>query len=300
MAFYSCTVEENIPSELRLDRYIAEYLKLLTRSQIKVRSLNAILNDKTVKLSRIIKSGDKIELSWKDPEPADLVPEDIFLEIIYENENIAVINKAQGMVVHPGAGNQKGTLANALLFRCINLNAGETFRPGIVHRLDKDTSGVIIVAYNNETLTFLSEQFKNRKVQKIYVAIVCNSIKEKTSGRIETYITRDTHDRKKFMVSQDKGKNAITFYRVIHSWENYSLLLLKPKTGRTHQIRLHLRHIGHPILGDPLYGLKDTRFPNATLMLHAKKLTLFLPKETKASTFKTALPPRFKDIFRKL
>ncbi|MDR2485237.1 MAG: RluA family pseudouridine synthase [Treponema sp.] len=302
MASYFCIVEEGLPPSLRLDRYVAEYLKLLTRSQIKARALTAKRNGKAVKISRALKSGDRLELSWADPEPTDLIPEDLPLEVIYEDERVVVVNKEQGMVVHPGAGNHRGTLANALLFRRLRqggLDAGEAFRPGIVHRLDKDTSGVIIAAYNNEALAFLAEQFKNRKAVKSYGAIVKGTLTE-SSGRIETRITRDPRDRKRFIVSTEKGKAALTRYRVVRSWGGYSLLLLMPKTGRTHQLRVHLRYLGHPILGDPLYGVPDPQFPQASLMLHAKRLTLLLPGDRKPRAFKTPLPLRFHELLGNL
>lgn len=299
MVSYSCIVEAGL-QPLRLDRYVAEHLRLLTRSQIKTRALDARLNGKGVKISRPVKGGDRLELTWADPEPACLVPEDIPLEVIYEDDRVVVVNKPQGMVVHPGAGTYRGTLANALLFRRLHrggLDAGESFRPGIVHRLDKDTSGVIIAAYDTDALTFLAEQFKARRALKTYWALVKGSLPAPW-GTIETSITRDSRDRKRFTVSADKGKPAITRYRLVRSWGAYSLVLLRPQTGRTHQLRVHLRHLGNPILGDPLYGIPDCRFPQASLMLHAKRLTLRLPGREEPQTFKTALPPRFRELLR--
>ncbi|MDR2101252.1 MAG: RluA family pseudouridine synthase [Treponema sp.] len=290
-----------MPPGLRLDRYVAEYIRLLTRSQIKSRGLAARLNGKGVKISRPVKRGDLLELSWFDPPPVDLVPEDIPLDILYEDDRVVVVNKAQGMVVHPGAGNSGGTLANALLFRGRQragpgfeekFRGGENFRPGIVHRLDKDTSGVIIAAYDDEALTFLAEQFKNRRVKKRYAALVRGTPPERT-GTVETLLCRDSRDRKKFTVSREWGKAALTRYRVIRSWGAYSLLYIAPKTGRTHQIRVHLRYLGCPLIGDPLYGSPDPRFPGASLMLHSKSLTLVLPGRGERETFKTALPLRF-------
>jgi 23S rRNA pseudouridine1911/1915/1917 synthase len=299
MPSFSCTVE-NVPQELRLDRYIAEYLKLLTRSQIKPRNLIARINGKQVKISRAVQERDIIELQWDEALPSELIPENIPLNILYEDERVVVINKAQGMVVHPGAGNRTGTLANALLYRRFTSNfvsdieegigSIESFRPGIVHRLDKDTSGVLIAAYDNDALTFLSDQFKSRKVRKIYAAIVQGI--PQSEGIINTFITRDSRNRKKFTVSTNKGKHALTHYKVIRSYGNYSLLLLRPKTGRTHQLRVHLRSIGHPIIGDPIYGNSDSH----TLMLHAKSLTLLLPGKRETSTFTTRLPSRFKEL----
>jgi 23S rRNA pseudouridine1911/1915/1917 synthase len=287
---FSGTIDDNTLTAIRRDRYIAERLKLLTRSQIKVRALSALVNGKPVKLSRLVRTGDQFDLAWNDIEPTILVPEDIPLDVIYEDEQVIVVNKPQGMVVHPGAGNRTGTLANALLFRHQGLFTGDVCRPGIVHRLDKDTSGVIIAAYTTEALTFLADQFRERQVRKRYAAIV-QGTPQPAAGRIESRIIRDPHNRQKFTVSPDRGKNAVTDYRVIKSLGQYSLLLLKPKTGRTHQLRVHLRSLGHPILGDPLYGTPNPLHP---LMLHAKSLTLILPDTTTAHTFTTHLPDRFR------
>jgi 23S rRNA pseudouridine1911/1915/1917 synthase len=177
-----------------------------------------------------------------------------------------------------------------------------------VHRLDKDTSGVIIAAYDDETLAFLSDQFKARRTKKIYAALV-TGIPRKPEGRIETRIARDRRNRKKFAASPDKGKAASTRYRVIRAWDGYSLLLLRPKTGRTHHLRVHLRHLGCPILGDPLYGKPDGRFPQASMMLHAKSLSLVIPSAGisagtalpgEYTTFTTPLPERFRKLFRAL
>jgi 23S rRNA pseudouridine1911/1915/1917 synthase len=296
---YSGKVEGEIPGDLRLDRYVAEYLKLLSRSQIKAKKLEGRINGKKVKISRPVKAGDLLELSWAAAEPADLIPEDIPLDILYEDGRVVVINKAQGMVVHPGAGNYSGTLANALLYRRrIRGLSGGGLRPGIVHRLDKDTSGIIIAAYDDEAQAFLSHQFEARLVRKTYAALV-KGIPPEKEGLIETYITRDSRDRKKFTVSQDRGKASRTRYRLVRAWDGYALLLLRPRTGRTHQLRVHLRHLGCPILGDPLYGSRDPDFPGATLMLHAKALSLTLPGPAGGGdcrTFRAPLPQRFLDL----
>jgi len=286
---------------LRMDRCIAENLRLLSRSQIKARELKARVNGKPVKISRIIKNGDTIELSWNDADHVDLVPENIPLDIIFENDRVAVINKPQGMVVHPGAGNRQGTLANALYHRRLELRritedgAYAGLRPGIVHRLDKDTSGVIIAAYDDEALAFLAEQFKSRKAKKKYIAIVSGIPKEK-KGRIETFIARDPKDRKRFTVSS-QGRASLTLYSVIKTWRSHSLLLLSPKTGRTHQIRVHLRHIGHPVLGDPIYGFTGAA-ADAGLMLHSRSLAITLPGETEQRVFKAPLPERFREFIK--
>jgi 23S rRNA pseudouridine1911/1915/1917 synthase len=314
MPFFSCTIDEPVPGGLRLDRYVAEYRGILSRSQIKSRNLRGKINGREVKLSRPVKTGDRLEVSWADAEPVDLIPEDIPLDIIYEDARTAVINKAQGMVVHPGAGNRRGTLANALLYRRLRREgpgspalvspfenpgpASGGLRPGIVHRLDKDTSGVIITAWDEEALAFLADQFKNRRVKKSYIALVPGCPGE-PEGRIETCIARDSRDRKRFAVSV-RGRTAITRYRVLRSWNSHSLVLLHPKTGRTHQLRVHLRHLGHPIAGDPLYGRADPLFPGSGLMLHARSLTLILPDHVEAQTFRAPLPERFRLFIKTL
>ena len=300
MPSFSCTVEAGV--DQRLDRYIADNLKILSRSQIKARKLSARLNGKDVKISRLLKGGEKLELSWAEAEDPHLVPQKLPLDIIYEDERVIVVNKAQGMVVHPGAGNWQGTLANALLYRRLEKQADITsvgIRPGIVHRLDKDTSGVIIAAWDEEAHAFLSDQFRARKVRKSYAALVQGCPGE-TQGCINTKILRSPRNRKLFTVSETQGRQSITFYKVVKNYGNYSLLLLRPKTGRTHQIRVHLKYLGYPVLGDPLYGKTDTHFPNATLMLHAKSLSLYLPGSNSRVFYRTALPPRFLDIIGRL
>jgi 23S rRNA pseudouridine1911/1915/1917 synthase len=304
MPSFSRIIEEQVPPSLRLDRYVSEILSLLSRSQIKARCLKAKINGKEVKFSRFVKQGDHLEMSWNDCPPVDIIPQNIPLEIVYEDESCVVVNKTQGMVVHPGAGNRLGTLANALYYRRLNFGGDgikDSIRPGIVHRLDKETSGIIIAAYNDESHAFLADQFKTRKVRKNYIAIVHGTPKE-IKGRIETCITRDPKNRKRFTVSAF-GKNAITFYKVIKSWRTHSLVLLRPRTGRTHQLRVHLLHIGHSILGDPVYGCGEKRFsnvliPNASLMLHSKSLAITLPGEIRKRVFSSPVPERFKNVIQ--
>jgi len=306
MPCLSHIIEEKIFPHLRLDRYVSINLRVLTRSQIKTRNLKAKINGKDVKLSYLVKQGDNLELIWTDSPPVDLIPQDIPLKIIYEDKRCVVVNKAQGMVVHPGAGNRQGTLANALYFRQKNIFKtqgncyanNDSLRPGIVHRLDKQTSGIIIAAYDEEAHAFLSGQFKSRSVKKYYIAIT-QGTPSAAQGRIETFIARDPDNRKRFTVSAN-GKTAVTFYKVIKNWKNYSLVLLRPRTGRTHQLRVHLRHLGNPILGDPVYGHADSLFPQASLMLHSKKLAIILPDETEERIFSTNVPERFTGVMKKL
>ena len=307
MPSFSCTVEDSVPSGLRLDRYAAEYLKILSRSQIKARKLEARLDGKAVKISRPLKGGERLDLSWAEAESPFLVPEDIPLDVLYEDKRVIVVNKAQGMVVHPGAGNREGTLANALLYRSLhdrNLNGFDTAsfagqRPGIVHRLDKDTSGVMIAAWDEAALAFLSDQFKARKVRKRYAALVLGCPRQ-TEGSITKRIVRSRRNRKIFTVSDNEGRASFTYFKVIRTWGDYSLLLLRPKTGRTHQIRVHLKYLGNPVLGDPLYGRDVSCFKKAPLMLHAKSLALVLPDQETIQTFRTPLPFRFRKIIHTL
>jgi len=306
MPSFYCTVEDPLVPGLRLDRYVAERLKILSRSQIKARRLEALMGGRAVKISHVLKGGEQIELSWLESESPFLIPQDLPLDVIYEDKRVIVVNKAQGMVVHPGAGNRQGTLANTLLFRKLKStgrlpdfspnDAGGLpgLRPGIVHRLDKDTSGVIIAAWDEQALAFLSEQFKKRKASKTYAALVQGCPGEK-EGWIEKRIARSRRDRKTFTVSETEGRKSLTYFRVVRSYGKYSLLLLRPKTGRTHQIRVHLKYLGNPVLGDPIYGQRDSVFPHSTLMLHAKRLSLVLPSNVRA-TFRTPLPERFLDI----
>ena len=316
-------IVEGLEENVRLDRYVAENLRLLGRSQIKSRYLEAKCNGKDVKISRLVKNGDVIELKWLPAAPLYLEPENIPLNIIYEDVRCVVINKEQGMVVHPGAGNHTGTLANALLYRHVSRPDGPdkktesasqvNYRNGIVHRLDKDTSGVIIAAYDDESLAFLSSQFKAKTAHKRYLAVVQGNPAE-NEGIVRTRLIRDPGNRKRFTVipgnlsANAQGKIALTRYRVLKSWPGYSLLLLEPKTGRTHQLRVHLKHLGNPIVGDPLYNplyegkgkVQEKNFSGFTLMLHALSLAIVIPGESEQRVFKAPLPDRFKKIIAKL
>ncbi|MDR2768057.1 MAG: RluA family pseudouridine synthase [Treponema sp.] len=306
-------VPPDFTGEVRLDTYIAKTLGILNRSQIKTRKLTASINGGAVKLSRPVRAGDRLELSWQNEADEYLVPENIPLRIIFEDGNCVVMNKAQGMVVHPGAGNKSGTLANALAYRRrLRRGAGDTDlregpRTGIVHRLDKDTSGVIIAAYTGEALAFLAAQFRARAVDKRYLALV-RGVPALERGKIEGLIARKAADRRRFCLVPSaaadarvfsgaaRGRYSFTFYRVVKKWNAYSLLLLIPKTGRTHQLRVHLKSIGCPILGDPLYGRSDKNFPGAGLMLHAWRLSITVPGAAAPSCFTAPLPLRFKRI----
>jgi 23S rRNA pseudouridine1911/1915/1917 synthase len=276
-------------AHIRLDRYVAENLKLLSRSQIKARNLQAWVNGKKVKISHLLKANDSLSLSWDAAPLIELIPENLPLDVIYEDERVIVINKAQGMSVHPGAGIHQGTVVNALLYR--RPIQARDLRPGIVHRLDKDTSGVMIAAWDEAAHAFLAAQFKERTVRKTYAAIVCGAPKQ-SRGSIESYICRDSRNRKLFTVSASKGKHALTLYKLLWTRCNYSFLLVRPRSGRTHQIRVHLKSIGCPIAGDPLYNPGS----GPSLLLHALSLRIVLPGQTQQSLFRAPLPERFRSF----
>lgn len=288
---------------IRLDVYVTERLKLFSRSQARARIVEARVNNRPARLGRKLKSGDALFLRYTDAPPLDLAPEEIPLDILFENDDVLVVNKPQGMVVHPGSGNRTGTFLNAFLFHCEQVARrfpSEDARPGIVHRLDKDTSGVLIAAKNPEAHAFLARQFHERTVRKRYVALACG-IPAPREGRVEDRIGRDPRHRTLFTRVSRGGKPAVTLYRVRDVYDGgpgsrYSLILLAPRTGRTHQLRVHLKGLGAPVLGDPLYGRRDSRFREATLMLHARSLTIRLPGEAEARTFTAPLPERFRSL----
>lgn len=291
---------------IRLDVFITERLGLFTRSQARSRVVSLAVNGAAARMGRRLKLGDVVVLSYADPPASDLRPENIPLSVLFENDDVVVMDKPQGLVVHPGSGNQSGTLVNALLFHTQNLAAGfppGDPRPGIVHRLDKDTSGVIIVAKNAPAHHFLAGQFQKRSVRKRYIAIVRGRMPS-DSGRIETRLARDPRDRKKFACVSTGGRIAVTRYRALRLFaagaDTYAFVLLSPRTGRTHQLRVHMRHLGCPILGDPLYGRGDARFPDSPMLLHARSLSITLPGEPQPRTFTAPVPARFRSILRQL
>jgi len=286
---------------VRVDRFIAS-LGLFSRSQIGRRSVN-VKNaaGEELKLSRKLKDGDAIILEWDDPPSSEIQPEFLELKIIYEDDHCLVIDKEQGVVVHPAYGHVHGTLVQGLLFHCRELEnafGGDRVRPGIVHRLDKDTSGLIIAAKNPESLEFLSGQFRERTVKKTYLALVRGTLPS-PEGEIDEPIGRDPRDRKKFAVRTRNAKNALTRYRVLGESGGYSLLQLRILTGRTHQIRVHLQSLGCPVLGDPIYSRGSSAFPDATLMLHSWKLAIQLPGKGK-TRFQADIPSRFERLLREL
>ena len=296
----------------RLDKYIASLPNGMNRSKLKSGVTEILVNGKKSKLSQKIAAGDLIDISWEDNIPDNIEPENIPLEIIYEDENVTVVNKAQGMVTHPACGNWSGTLVNALLYHwgreaVKQIKEGteqkimEFRRPGIVHRLDKETSGIIITAKNRDVEEYLGQQFRKKTLRKEYILIV-KGRPPAVAGDIRTQIIRDPKDRKKFkaVTDTDEGKFARTLYHCISSYGNYTLVRVRLKTGRTHQIRVHMKYLGCPIVGDSIYNKVDPIFPDATLMLHSKLLQITLPGEQKPHTFITPTPKRFLELEKKL
>ncbi len=286
----------------RLDMYIASLDLDLSRSMAQkiIENGQVLVNGKVPKASYKTKLGDKIEIELLEPKETNLEAQDIPLDIIYEDGDILVVNKPKGMVVHPGNGNPDGTLANAVLNHCKeNLSGiGGEIRPGIVHRLDKDTSGLIVIAKNDKAHINLSKQIQDRKVKKIYTALVRGIIPE-DAATINMPIGRSNTDRKKMAVRKD-GKVAITHIKVIKRYEKYTLIRVKIDTGRTHQIRVHMAEIGYPVVGDEVYSNGKNEFNVHGQMLHSTSLDFVHPITGKQMYFEAPLPKYFEDVLNKL
>lgn len=292
--------EQNINQ--RLDMYIASLDLDLSRSmaQKMIENGQVLVNDKLAKTSYKTKLNDKIQVIIKEPKDTSIKAQNIPLDIIYEDDDILVINKAKGMVVHPGNGNPDGTLVNAVLNHCKGSlsGIGGEIRPGIVHRLDKDTSGLIIIAKNDKAHINLSKQIQERKVKKIYTALVKGIISEDIAT-INMPIGRSNMDRKKMAVRKD-GKEAITHIKVIKRYDKYTLIRVKIDTGRTHQIRVHMAEIGHPVVGDEVYSNGKNEFNIHGQMLHSTSLDFVHPTTNKPMHFDAPLPEYFKEVLKKL
>lgn len=288
-------------SDIRLDKYLADEIELISRSKIKtlILSSNILVNGEPVKPSFLLTGGEVIQIDIPDPKPMELISERIPIDVIYEDSDIIVLNKPAGLVVHPGAGNPNGTLVNGLLHHFDQLSSvSNRFRPGIVHRLDKDTSGIMVVAKNDSTHAVLAEQFSSRTIEKTYLALVWGVPEQE--GTINLPIMRHPKDRTLFSTG-DEGRASETYFRMVEQFEHLSLIELSPKTGRTHQLRVHLASIGHPIFSDDSYGGGEKRakgfLPDVSLhylklislltrqALHALSLVFYHPSKGKRETF---------------
>lgn len=295
-------IVQNNEKGVRLDSYITKKLNDLSRANIQrlIEDGNILVNSAKQKISYKVNSGDKIEITIPEPKKIDLKPQDIKVEIVYEDNDIIVVNKPKGMVVHPANGNPDGTLVNAVMAICKDSlsGIGGEIRPGIVHRLDKDTSGAIVVAKNDKAHINMSEQIKNHEVEKTYIALVKGFVKEE-EATINMPIGRSTKDRKKMAVNKN-GKNAVTHFKVLERFEKYTLLEVKIETGRTHQIRVHLSEIGYPVVGDTTYSNGKNDWGIKGQCLHAKSLKFKHPVTGKEMFIEAPLPEYFENVLQEL
>lgn len=286
----------------RIDSYLSNKDNEISRVAVQrlIKNDKILVNGKSTKASYKVQENDNIKVEEEKPKEISLKPQDIPVEIIYEDKDIIVVNKPKGMVVHPANGNPDGTLVNSLMSICKDSlsGIGGEIRPGIVHRLDKDTSGVIVVAKNDKAHINLSEQIKNHKVEKTYIALVKGVVKA-NEATIDMPIGRSTKDRKKMAVTKT-GKNAITHFKVIKRFHNYSLLEVKIETGRTHQIRVHLSQIGYPIVGDTTYSNGKNEWGIKGQCLHAKSLKFKHPITGKEMFLEAKMPEYFEEVINEL
>lgn len=295
---------ESEPGKCRLDRFLLAHNALnLSRSQIRRLILEGSItvNGEQTKPGYWIKVSDAIDCVLPEPRPLDLTAEQIPLDIVFEDDQLFVVNKAAGMVVHPAPGHHSGTLVHALLHHCQDLSGiGGVQRPGILHRLDRDTSGVMLAAKTDEAHRHLSQQLKSRQLSRLYTAIVHGRVKE-FSGKIDAPIGRHRTDRKKMAVETEKGREALSLYRVLEQYAEHALVDVELKTGRTHQIRVHFKHIHHPIVGDPVYGISSkNNLGMERQALHARVITFLHPVSQERLTFETPLPEDMQQVIERL
>ena len=284
---------------VRSDIFISENVEGVTRSYVKKLFDEGLItiNGAPAKASAKLRPGDIIEIELPEPKETEAVPQDIPLDIVYEDTDVLIVNKPRGMVVHPAAGNEDGTLVNAVMYHCgDSLSAiGGVLRPGIVHRIDKDTTGLLAVAKNNAAHLSLSDQLKDRSLSRTYFALVHGNIKE-DSGTVDAPIARSESDRKKMAIARKDGREAVTDFAVEERFGKYTLVRCKLRTGRTHQIRVHMRHIGHPIVGDKTYGVKSEEFKLEGQLLHAGGIGFIHPSTGERMSFSAPLPEDFEHV----
>lgn len=282
---------------IRIDKYILDKLDI-SRNKIQklINDNNILVNGKSVKTSYIVRVDDLIECDFLYKEKIDILPEDIPLDIVYEDDDLLVVNKPSGMVVHPAVGNYSHTLVNALMYHCNNLSqVNGVIRPGIIHRIDADTSGLLLVAKNDMAHVDLAKQISEKSVKREYIALVDGVIKEDTAT-IDAPIGRDVKNRKKMCVTADNSKDAITNIKVIERYKNSTLITCSLLTGRTHQIRVHMNYIGHSVINDPVYGSKKLVDSLFGQMLHARKIGFVHPRTHEYMEFTCEPPEKFLDI----
>jgi 23S rRNA pseudouridine1911/1915/1917 synthase len=300
MDYFEIYVEED--GGIRLDSYIPQHIEDVSRSYISnlIKEGLILVNGEKKKPKYVVKKGDIIQVTLPEKETLEPVAEDIPLDIVYEDEDIIIVNKPKGMVVHPAPGNINQTLVNALLHHTDSLSSiNGPIRPGIIHRLDKDTSGLLIVAKNDSAHEKIAEQMKNHEIKKVYIALV-HGILERDQATINAPIGRDPKNRIKMAVTNINSKEAITHYRVLERFNNYTYVELSLVTGRTHQIRVHMAYINHPVVGDPLYTRRKNEFGVDTQLLHAQKIGFKHPSTGEYMEFEADPPEEFKQIIRLL
>ena len=302
MEFFTLVAEKEDVG-IRIDVFTADNFEDLSRSGVQklIENGNLCVNGKTIKSNYKLREKDVVELEIPEPEEVQILAEDIPLDILYEDEEVIVINKPQGMVVHPAPGHYTGTLVNALMFHCRGQLSGINgeLRPGIVHRIDKDTSGVLMAAKTNAAHQSLALQLSEHSITRKYNAIVFNSIKE-DEGTVDQPIGRHPQDRKRMAVTNKHSRQAVTHYKVLRRFGNFNLVEAQLETGRTHQIRVHMAYIGHPLLGDEVYGPKKQPFHLKGQVLHARVLGFLHPKTGEYMEFEAPLPDYFQKLIAKL
>lgn len=288
---------------IRIDKFLADSVPDISRSSIVnlIDTGNILVNEKQINKKYKLSVGDIIKIEIPEPVPYEAKAENIALDIIYEDDDLLVVNKPKGMVVHPAPGNYEGTLVNALLFHCKDSLSGinGVMRPGIVHRIDKDTSGLLIVAKNDFSHTILAGQIKEHSFTREYEAVVFGNLKEE-NGTVNAPIGRNPIDRKKMCITTKNSKNAVTHYSVICRYKGYTHIKCILETGRTHQIRVHMASLGHPVAGDLVYGVKNEKTDFTGQCLHARKIGFIHPRTGEYMEFTSDLPDYFKKFLRKL
>ena len=301
MENYLFEIQEN--QQMRLDKYLAEQFPEQTRSYLQklIKEGQVLVNGKTVKSGYQLSKGDEVSVTIPKPKELDVEPQKMDLDIVYEDEDVILINKPKGMVVHPAPGHTTDTLVNGLLYHCKDNLSGinGVARPGIVHRIDRDTTGILIVCKNDMSHNSIAAQLKEHSINRRYRALVHGNLKEDT-GTVEGPIGRHPVDRKKMAINERNGKPAVTHYTVLERFGNYTLIECKLETGRTHQIRVHMTSIGHPLVGDEVYGPAKCPFKLQGQCLHAMVLGFVHPRTGEYMEFSADLPEYFEDLLKKL